>query len=321
MSASLLILTRYLYVKEEVAISIINSMLELDPVAIFWAYELYHSGFQEETFEIIFKTYYYLFASLNPDVESFLHEKLAEWRTAPETNAYVINDIMQTLLIRPYDTDVFLLHRMAVYLDYDADVSSLTATSSNTDAAAYFVAHPDLGDCHVFPALNPIVSISRRIASQNKKRKCLPLYMKTKPSDAQQYETRNISPPYMTLKTMCVPLDPHHYLALYDISRRNSAMALQIYHQCWLVCASYSPIWMARIEAHGGSIVSNKVVFSTEDGEETFYEKYGYEPDEQPVEVQRRNMPPIIQGKTWLEIVRKGVFPANEWESEMIGNL
>jgi hypothetical protein len=79
---------------------------------------------------------------------------------------------------------------------------------------------------------------------------------------------------------------------------------------------------MARIEAHGGRrTAANKVVFSREEDEELFYEKYGYEPDEQPMEVQRRNIPPVIQGKTWVQIVRKGVFPADEWESELIEGL
>jgi hypothetical protein len=39
------------------------------------------------------------------------------------------------------------------------------------------------------------------------------------------------------------------------------------------------------------------------------------------MEVQRRNIPPIIEGKTWGQIVRKGVFPADEWESDLIENL
>ena len=334
----LMVLTRYLYVKEEVAIAVLTSMLDNDPVAIYWAYELYHSGFEEETMELIFKIYYYLFASLNPDIERFLHEKLAEWRISPSTNAYVINDIMQTLLIRPYDTDVFLLHRMAVYLDYDADISCLNmGAMSNMDLAAYFVvvcldcdslvplicAHygcAEWSPCP-FPLLNPIVLLSRCIASQNKKKRCLPFYMKTNRSDALKYETRDITPPYMALKTVCLPMDSAHYLALFAVQRQTSQMALKIYHDCWLLGASYSPVWMARIVAYGGSIVGNKMVFSDEDREEEFYEKYNYEPDEQSVEVQRRNIPPIIEGKTWSQLVRKGVFPETEFEIEMINNL
>ena len=316
MSSNLLILTRYLYIKEEVEVALLTCMLELDVDAIFWAYELYYSGFQQETFELLFKIYYLLFASLNPDVEAFLQEKYNEWLT--HSHPYLINDIMQTLLIRPYDTDVLLLHRLATYLDYDADS---TSTDCNTDAAAYYIANPNSANC-VFPRLNPIVALSRHIASQNKNERCPPLYMKTKPTDADQYKTRTISPTYMTLRTVCIQVDPRHYLALFGTPRKESPMAMQIYHQCWLVCASYSPVWMSRIEAHSGRRTdANKVVFAREEDEELFYEKYGYEPDEQSMEVQRRNIPVIVQGKTWAQLVRKGVFPANEWESELIENL
>lgn len=334
---TLMVMTRYLYVKEEVAIAVLTSVLDNNPVAIYWAYELYHSGFEEETMELIFKIYYYLFASLNPDIERFLLEKLTEWRISPSTNAYVINDIMQTLLIRPYDTDVFLLHRMAVYLDYDADTSCLNlSTMSNMDLAAYFVACTNcdllvpLISAHYrcaewspcpFPLLKPIVLLSRCIASQNKKKRCLPFYMKTKPADALKYETRDISPPYVALKTVCLQMDPNGYLALFAVRRQTSPMALKMYHDCWLLGASYSPIWMARIIAYGGSIIANKIVFSNEDQEEAFYERYNYEPDEQMMEVQRRNIPPIVEGKMWSQLVRKGIFPNSEFEVEMINNL
>jgi len=315
-SQQLLILTRYLYIKEEVEVALMTCMLELDSDAIFWAYELYYSGFQQETFELLFKIYYYLFASLNPDIESFLQEKYNQW-LASKDNAHIINDIIQTLLIRPYNTDVLLLHRIATYLDYDADT---TSTDCNTDAAAYYIAHPE-GDS-IFTRLNPIVALSRHIAKQTKHEQCLPLHVKTNPADAAKYETRTITPPYMTLRTVCIQVDPRHYLALFGTPRKDSPIALQIYHQSWLACASYSPLWMARIEAHGGRrTAANKVVFSREEDEELFYEKYGYEPDEQPMEVQRRNIPPVIQGKTWAQIVRKGVFPADEWESELIEGL
>jgi hypothetical protein len=314
--ASNLILTRYLYIKEEVEVATMTCILELDSDAIFWAYELYYSGFQQETFELLFKIYYSLFACLNPDIEIFIQEKYNHWLTTKD--AYVINDIMQTLLIRPYNTDVLLLHRIATYLDYDADT---TSTACNTDAAAYYIAHPELGDC-VFPRLNPIVALSRHISKQNKNEQCTPLYIQTNPTDAAKYENRTISPTYMTLKTVCIPVDPLHYLALFGTPRKESPIALQIYHQSWLACASHSPLWMARIQAHGGSRTkNNQIVFAKEEDEELFYEKYGYEPDEQSMEVQRRNIPVIVQGKTWKDIVRKGVFPADEWESELIEGL
>jgi hypothetical protein len=96
---------------------------------------------------------------------------------------------------------------------------------------------------------------------------------------------------------------------------------MQIYHSCWLVCASYSPIWAKRIAIHGGTVQGNKVVFKNEVLEESFYTKYGYEPDEQSMEVQYRNMCPILPGKTWPTIVRKRLFPQNEDDEDLLKEL
>jgi hypothetical protein len=54
-----IILTRYLYVKDEVLFSLWKSILlkNIDE-ALFWGYELYYSGFQEETFVLLMKLYY-----------------------------------------------------------------------------------------------------------------------------------------------------------------------------------------------------------------------------------------------------------------------
>ena len=48
-----LIFTRYLYVKDEVRISLLVSILKKSDDALFWAYELYYSGFKNELFELI----------------------------------------------------------------------------------------------------------------------------------------------------------------------------------------------------------------------------------------------------------------------------
>ena len=43
-----LVFTRYLYVKDEVRISLLVSILNKSDDAIFWAYELFYSGFKTE---------------------------------------------------------------------------------------------------------------------------------------------------------------------------------------------------------------------------------------------------------------------------------
>ena len=50
----LFILTRFLYVKDEVQIALFMSILQKKKEdSLFWAYELYYSGFEEEAFILI----------------------------------------------------------------------------------------------------------------------------------------------------------------------------------------------------------------------------------------------------------------------------
>ena len=61
--------TRYLYEKDEVKISLIMSILNKKDDAIFWAYELYYSGFQNELVDLFWSLYYDFYYTLNPSFE------------------------------------------------------------------------------------------------------------------------------------------------------------------------------------------------------------------------------------------------------------
>ena len=100
-----LIFTRYLYIKDEVKLALLISILNKSDDAIFWAYELYYSGFKMELFDYIWKIYYDFFATLNPSFEAYLNKVL---KTDFEKDK-LVSTIVQDLLIRPFNTDVFFL--------------------------------------------------------------------------------------------------------------------------------------------------------------------------------------------------------------------
>ena len=67
------ILTRYLYIKEDVYISLVISVFEKDyDQSLFWASELYFSGFQKETIEFIYAIYTTYFESNNPKLKHIM---------------------------------------------------------------------------------------------------------------------------------------------------------------------------------------------------------------------------------------------------------
>lgn len=100
-----LVFTRYLYIKDEVKLALLVSILKKSDDAIFWAYELYYSGFKVELFDLIWKIYYDFFATLNPSFEAYLLKKKNELN-----DERLISAIIQDLIIRPFNTDVFFLN-------------------------------------------------------------------------------------------------------------------------------------------------------------------------------------------------------------------
>ena len=117
-----LIFTRYLYVKEEVELTLLVSILNKSDDAIFWAFELFYSGFKRDLFDLIWKIYYDFFATLNPTFEAYLLKKHKEYETLDELSAApLVSSIIQSLLFRPINTDVFLLRKCCSLMEYDID--------------------------------------------------------------------------------------------------------------------------------------------------------------------------------------------------------
>ena len=114
-----LIFTRYLYIKDEVRVALLVSILKKSDDAIFWGYELFHSGFKNEFFELIWKIYYDFFATLNPSFETYLIKKHKEWLN--QGCDTVVKKIIQNLLFRPLNTDIFFLRNICQKFEVDIE--------------------------------------------------------------------------------------------------------------------------------------------------------------------------------------------------------
>jgi len=149
MPSSDLVFTRYLYIKEEVCIALLVSMLNKSDDAIFWAYELYYSGFKHEFFNLIWKIYYDFFATLNPAFEVYLLKKHKEWlNTNGETDDSqdkLVSSIIQDLLFRPFNSDMFLLRNICEKFDVDISYTKeITNIDDLKDNMIQWVSNKDL---------------------------------------------------------------------------------------------------------------------------------------------------------------------------------
>lgn len=211
-----IVFTRYLYLKSGVLESLEASILKNDfQESLFWAYEIYFSGFEEEIFEYIFVIIERFYTN-HPKLMNFLKKKRKEWEKDKKDE--ILGIIIKNL------------------------------------------------------------SLKNHLSKEGTGRQ---IYITIKPTDIDDLRNKEIKPVYKTLKTVCT------YNGL-----KKQLKAMNTFRERWLFYACYSPIWKTRVLEYNGIIDSEKktVVFSNDDDSDNFYDDYGYEPDEQSLEIQRRCM-------------------------------
>ena len=99
MASSNPIFTRYLYERLHVKYSLQWALMEKKrEEALFWAYELYHSGFQSEVWQWISKLYEKYYEDYNPRFSTQLDRMHTEWKETG--NACLLGTVVGTLAIR-----------------------------------------------------------------------------------------------------------------------------------------------------------------------------------------------------------------------------
>jgi len=114
-------LTRYLYSHIEVKQSLFISLLQKDiSQSLFWGYELYYSGFQEETFDFVNDIYKEIYEKLNPDLKSFIDKMISEWSESDnDDNDCNLGSIIYTLAVRDYDIVAFTKAKLSYNITKD----------------------------------------------------------------------------------------------------------------------------------------------------------------------------------------------------------
>lgn len=372
-----LVFTRYLYLKDEVRTALLLSILNKSDDAIFWAYELYYSGYKNELFAFIWKIYYDFFATLNPSFAAYLSKKLSS-KGIEDT---LVSSIIQNLLIRSFNTDVFLLRIISECFENELedDLERILETKDYRQFATYILSNKEEKEIDVYKrVLNyfkltnqpklvkdftniltnslSINSMSTKVIllanvlslitfdkSQPKK---VNFYVRVDPEEVVQYETIEAADnlkPYRILKQACVcQIDQHSFQNLFqsfrnkynkkELKEKFSELASRAisekYSDNWLYHAAFSPIWFDRIKSFKGYVdyQKNKVNFIAEDWEEAFYNKYGLEPDEQPLFVKENTLGKNINFKSsWQQFFtsykkNSGLIETDEDELEELNS-
>jgi hypothetical protein len=120
-----IILTRLLYLKDEVEYMILLSLLKNDLYqTIFWVHELYYSGFEYDTFKLLHYIYLLFYAELNPKFHHYIIKRYHIFYDENESNYknfdLIINIIINIIRFN-YTFNVFIVYNILCcdYINYN----------------------------------------------------------------------------------------------------------------------------------------------------------------------------------------------------------
>ena len=252
----LVVFTRYLYIRTEVEHSLLNSILKQDKEqALFWGFELYHSSEPTDLLALLSKIYDTYYASY-VNLGKFLNKKCNEFAD--------INESIQEDQTTNQMIDNQMIDNQMI------DKERIIGTIINN------------------------LTIKKYIYT-GKDRK---LFIIPEEKDILKYRTIDNATVRQRfyLKTVCLYQPFREPIQLENFEQVEPIQYLNIqekYYDHWLYYASFSQIWAKRIIKYKGIInhATRYIEFKNDDFFEDFYELYSYEPDEQSIEVQIKNIP------------------------------
>jgi len=347
--------TRYLYEKDEVKLALTLCILNKKEEAVFWAYELYYSGFQSELVAMFWSLYYDFYYTLNPSFEKYLQTRLKKGLVLDADSVNYISMIVNNFMIRPHSMDIFMLKQIVNICDFDkTDIQDyITFSEKNVEIVRRELISAlrtkdfmmlasliliDIKDEHIdnmFEAATDYfvteMGLKKKVQDYNNestnkrvlilcriihyftvitnKKLGKNLYVHVEPEDVVLYETIHVSEDLSPRKILPLAkiyaIDSDNYLSLFDLKRETQDIKTAYYYN-WLYYASYSPLWRSRILKCNGVIdVKNRKVEFDDDDIDDFYDDYGYEPDEQTIEVENKTIQDIQKERNWVTFYKE----------------
>ena len=263
--------TRYLYEESAVRSAFVSSLLNRSDDALFWIFELFHSGIG--VFDLLTQVYEDFYATNNPHLEIYISSEST-------SDAQLLANIVATMLISKFNADIFLLRKIVRELEIDRD-----------DLTGHLKLAYQLEDDK-----QPIGVLINTLRCPNERRSLV-----CEVDDVDLYETIRMTPVYRTLAA--VELKSLKHESLYKVTGREDIV--EAYRKNWLYYAIRTPCWADRLENVDVDDDEKEVTFKTDEEQEAFYEEWGYEPDEQPLEIQLMATCKIEKVTDWVAFYKK----------------
>ena len=312
MSAYTFRFSRYLYEVDEVKISLMMSILDKrKDEAMFWAFELFRSGFVTELGELLLNIYDDFYATINPTFEKHVTNQT----TITETQLY---EIISNMITKQHNADIYLLRIIVEQFEIEpsTDESDLLAFASfiidDPDTSLVLTTLVNLGVATINDKTPRKLMLIRFMQHKQKQHdmdsgctKKRVLFIKKKTNDMFEVDITNVRTYKILEQVTKYGIDEHNYLSLFNLKREREDI-VGAYRDYWLGCAARSPVWLSRINEYGGSVTeAGKVAFNNDELEDDFSNKYNLEPDEQKLETQNKTTQYIKKERTWVSFCKE----------------
>jgi len=310
-----MILTRYIYDKDNLKYSILLALLNKDREQVkFWIYELYYSGFKIEALHLLWDLYYKMYYMSYPNMEKFMQKQTVLWISSNKLDDCIIGSIAESLAIRePCIDSYFIIENkknsniipnniiqeivkiknclskkdcfihLENFEDFHKNHKNNTKTRKKIDFTKNVFLELDMLDIEILKTACISITLDTCVKKPviNKLRKNI--YIIQKPCDIKQYKTKP------AIKNRGYKIPPRECRYQLQIKPENRIFDYPDYDN-WLYYASFSPLWKKRIERHNGIILQEeqKIYFENEDDEVSFYNYFNLEPDEQCLEIEKQ---------------------------------
>ena len=278
------VFTRYLYIKEEVEYAFFLSLVEKRAESsLFWAFELYHSGFSRETFELLWYIYGRFYEETNPKFKNLFEKKEKDFLTSlsKEEQESIFGSIVYNLVKRNVSFKVTktTIKNTILREKYKKRNTKKTKKSEEPEEPKESEEpkeEPKESKLYVVLSCDDVKKFQTQTTTENSLKKCIP------PRQILSLAIQNA-------------INESKWFSSCSLARKSipQEKMREMYHYEWLYHASFSPVWRERIEKNNGQInhEKRKVEFNEENDLDNFYNSFGYEPDEQKKEIQEKNIP------------------------------
>tara|TARA_Y100000817_G_scaffold256118_1_gene209392 strand:- start:2988 stop:3992 length:1005 start_codon:yes stop_codon:yes gene_type:complete len=323
-----MIFSRFLYILDEVEYSFVDAMVHKRSLeaAYFWISEYYFTEYYEEAWEIIWRLFYDFYAIIHPKYEALILEKYQGF--AIEDIMFVVkqlyplktnHSVFQLRNSNPSKPTKRYGGRIPSWAQENTDIVLSIHFNHIQNIAHYFSITPV---DELYKIIQGYFTNVRKISLNeppkipytNKKHILMALvyhlsldekdinttFITTSLTDKEvddiyAIEDDDVTPVRKTLvEKMRFGVSP--FIGCFDLARFKSDISVnEAFWYHWMYYAYKAPLWKNRFKKYTIRIndVSKEIQFGSADEFEEFTEKYNYEPDELPKEVQMRSIKPI----------------------------